>query len=70
MAKHKIDENMHEDGNSTVSGKKKGGIIAFIICVLIALAIWTYAKNVEFKNENAFDGDSHVTDAYTEKVGE
>ena len=50
--------------------KKKGGIIAFIISVLIALAIWTYAKNVEIKNENAFDGDSHVTDAYTEKVGE
>lgn len=70
MAKRKIDGNVLEDGNGTIVGKKKGGIIAFIICVLIALAIWTYAKNAEIKNEEIPEGEGQVTESYAEEAGE
>ena len=70
MAKRKIEENVFEDSNSTTGGKKKGGIIAFIICVLIALSIWTYANNVEIKNENNLEGDGQTTEISTGAVGE
>ena len=70
MAKRKIDENVREDGSTIVNGKKRGGIIAFIICVLIALAIWTYAENVEIINENTPEGEGQTAESYTEGAGE
>ena len=70
MAKRKIEENVYEDSNSTVSGKNRGGIIAFVICVLIALAIWTYAKNVELKNESLSEGDGPTTEVTLKSAGE
>ena len=70
MANRKIEENVLEDSNGSIGGKKKGGIIAFIICVFIALAIWTYAKNAEIKNENNPEGDGQTTEIGTAEVGE
>ena len=70
MAKRKIEENVYEDGNNAVGGKKKGGIIAFVICVLIALAIWTYAKIVELKNESPQEGDIPTVEVTPDTVGE
>ena len=70
MAKRKIEENMSEDSSNYVGGKKKGGIIAFIICVLIALSIWTYAKNVELRNENIPETDGQTTEVGADAAGE
>ena len=53
MAKRKIEENVQTNGASTVKKNKKESIVSIIICILIALAIWVYAKNVELKNEAA-----------------
>lgn len=53
MAKRRIEENVHANGEKNVKKNKKESIVALIICLLIALAIWVYAKNVELKNEAA-----------------
>ena len=52
MAKREIKENVHDDGTYVVKKNRKESIIAFVICVLIALAIWIYARNAEIKEEN------------------
>ncbi len=52
MAKHKKDENAYDDGTYVAKKSPKGNIIALIICVLIAFAIWIYAKNDEIKELN------------------
>lgn len=52
MAKREIKENVHDDGTYVVKKNRKESIIALIICVLIALAIWIYARNAEIKEEN------------------
>ena len=75
MAKRKIDKNIHDDENGASAGKKKkGGVIAFVICLLIALVIWTYAKNAEIKDENAQNaltsGEVQTVDVSAESVGE
>ncbi len=52
MAKREIKENVHDDGTYVVKKNRKESIIALIICVLIAFAIWVYAKNAEIKEES------------------
>ncbi len=52
MAKRNRDENMHDDGTYVVRKNRKESIIAFIICILIAFAIWIYAKNAEIKENS------------------
>ncbi|MBQ8849951.1 MAG: hypothetical protein IJ011_06460 [Clostridia bacterium] len=47
MAKREKNENVYDDGTYVVKKNRKESIIAFIICVLIAFAIWIYAKNDE-----------------------
>lgn len=51
MANREIKENVHDDGTYVIKKNRKGSIIAFIICVLIAVAIWIYARNAEIKEE-------------------
>ena len=36
---------VREDGSYVVKKSKKGNILAFIVCVLIALTIWIYVAN-------------------------
>lgn len=52
MAKHIKDENTYDDGTYVAKKSKKGNIIALIVCMLIAFAIWIYAKNAEIKELN------------------
>ena len=49
MAKRKQDELMHDDGTYVVKKSRKKNIVAFILCVLVALIVWLYASNVEQK---------------------
>ena len=68
MAKRNLEENIQEDGARTVKKNKRESIVALIICLLIALAIWVYAKNAELK-ENAqapSGGEPQVTQSSTE----
>ena len=53
MANRNVKEKVQESGTHGEKKRSKGSVIAFVICVLIALAIWIYAKNTEIKNENA-----------------
>ena len=52
MAKRNIEEKIQEDGTHGGKKRSKESIVALIICVLIAFAIWIYAKNAEIKDES------------------
>ena len=45
--KQKIEEKKHDDGTYTVKKNRTESVIAFVVCLLIAMAIWVYAKNSE-----------------------
>lgn len=49
MSKRKQDEKMHDDGTYVVKKTRKGSVIAFVVCALIALVIWLSATNGERK---------------------
>ena len=49
MSKRKQDEKIHDDGTYVVKKTRKGSMIAFVLCALIALIIWLYATNDERK---------------------
>lgn len=57
-------EKVLDDGTYVVKKNRKGDIIAIIVCVLIALVIWVYAKNAEIKeqNENAPDNGGQTVE--------
>ncbi len=64
MAKRIKDEIVHDDGTYVVKKNRKESIVALIICILIAFAIWIYAKNAEIK-ENSEEppiSDSQTTE--------
>lgn len=46
-------ENIHDDGTYVVKRTRKSSVIAFIVCILIALVIWCYAKADAIKNSEA-----------------
>ena len=48
----KIEDNKHDDGTYTVKRNRTESVIAFIVCLLIAMAIWVYAKNSEQMNND------------------
>ena len=52
MAKRNKDENVYDDGTYVVKKNRKESIIALIVCILIAFAIWVYAKNAEIREAN------------------
>lgn len=64
MAKHIKDENAYDDGTYVTKKSTKGNIIALIVCVLIAFAIWIYAKNAEIKelNEQPPASENQITE--------
>ncbi len=47
MAKKKQNERVEDDGTYVVRKNRKKNILAFILCVLVALLIWIYASNRE-----------------------
>ena len=51
--KHKNEEKNYDDGTYVVKRNRTESIIAFVVCLLIAAAIWVYAKNSEQKNTDA-----------------
>ena len=53
MSKRKQDEKMHDDGTYVVKKSRKGNIVAFVLCALIAMIIWLYAINDEKKEAAA-----------------
>lgn len=55
-----------KEGNLVVKNKKfkKSDIIAFGVCLLVALVIWIYASNVKINNEKkaeAMSGEVSVS---------
>jgi len=58
MAKRNKDENIHDDGTYVVKKNRTESIIALVVCVLIAFAIWVYAKNTELREDGADKGAS------------
>lgn len=55
MAKinQKIEDNKHDDGTYVIKRNRTESVIAFVVCLLIALAIWVYAKNSEQINADS-----------------
>ena len=63
MSKRKQDESMHDDGSYVVKKSRKGNIIAFVLCVLIAFIIWLYATNMENKEKETHTNTNVTTSA-------
>lgn len=49
MSKNKINEGARGAGQHPQKKKRKGNVISFILCLLIAVAIWLYASSVQEK---------------------
>ncbi len=47
MQKKQQDFEKHDDGTYVVKKSKKAGILAFVLCLLIAFVIWAYATATE-----------------------
>lgn len=47
MRKKQQNFEMHDDGTYVVKKSKKAGILAFVLCLLIAFVIWAYATATE-----------------------
>ena len=47
MAKKEFNEQMYDDGTYSVEKKKKFGLLAFLLCIVISFAIWIYVTNQE-----------------------
>ena len=60
------EQNMAQDNGAYVIKKsKKSSVIAFIICVVVAFLIWSYAEALALKEEKdkaALGADSAVTE--------
>ena len=50
MAKKEKNENIRDDGTYVVKKSRKASVIAIIVCFLVALVIWCYAKADAIKN--------------------
>ena len=55
--KEQIEDNKHDDGTYTVKRNRTESVIAFVVCLLIAMAIWVYAKNSEQMNNDGPSDD-------------
>ena len=47
----KQNERVENDGTYVVPKNRKKNILAFILCILVALLIWIYASNKENKEK-------------------
>ena len=64
MAKEKIEKKgASKEGDLVVKNKKfkKSDVLAFVVCIIVALVIWLYATNVELKNEKLNEGPQGET---------
>ncbi len=52
MSEKEKNENNYDDGTYVVKKNKKAGIVALIVCLLIAFLIWCYAKADAMKEES------------------
>ncbi len=52
MSKKKRDEVSREGELSAKKKKRKGNLISFFLCLLIAVAIWLYASNSADEKKN------------------
>ena len=59
--KKKIEDNKHDDGTYVVKRNRTESVIAFVVCLLIAMAIWVYAKNSEQMNTDNPSDNTPVT---------
>ena len=68
MSKRKRNEVVSEDGAYVVKKNGKMNIVAFILCVLVAMIIWLYATNTEAKERDGekADGVSSVAQTVTD----
>ena len=57
-----------EQGNLVVKNKKfkKSDIIAFGVCILVALFIWIYASNVKINNQSKVENNNGEVTAQAE----
>ena len=51
--KQEIKDEAQSEGARAPKYDRRKNIIAMVVCILIALAIWVYARNIEIKNEQA-----------------
>ncbi len=51
MQKNKNGIPEHDDGTYVVKRSKKSSILAFIICILLAIVIWSYAEAADKQNK-------------------
>lgn len=49
MVKKDLNEQMYDDGTYAVEEKKKFGLLAFVLCLVISFVIWIYVTNQEKK---------------------
>ena len=66
MSEKKINETSQR-GERNAKKKRKGNILSFLLCLLIALAIWLYASGVQEK-EKAEEKESALAAVATETV--
>ncbi|MBE6706903.1 MAG: hypothetical protein E7577_04590 [Ruminococcaceae bacterium] len=56
---------VQDNGAYVIKKSKKSSVIAFIVCVVVAFLIWSYAEAVSLKEEKdkaALGGDNAVTE--------
>lgn len=64
--KRNKNEHASSDGTYVVKKNKKMNIGALIVCVLIAVAIWIYAKNADEKEK--LENSAAIKDAVADEV--
>ena len=57
MQNKQHDSEIHDDGTYVVKKSKKAGMLAFVLCLLIAFVIWAYSTATEDK-ENTTVGNN------------
>ncbi len=50
MSKKKEKDHGYDDGSYVIKKSRKFSFLAFILCMLIAFAIWVYATNKELRS--------------------
>ena len=50
MSKKKEKDHGYDDGSYVIKKNRKFSFLAFILCMLIAFAIWVYATNTELRS--------------------
>ena len=52
MSKKQKNQIFGDEVGYAMPKRRKGNIVAFVVCLLIALFIWVYATNMEEKKKN------------------